>query len=115
MVFIESLGIYVNKVDDLRDKISEDLYEAIEHLTTVESFEKDYWNLKEEFEAYELMLDDYSSAFNEIINLVEKFNSELDRIYDYISDAKRLNREKILNSLKDVEVELIKKIICNYR
>ena len=117
MVYVESLGIYVNKVEDLRDKVSEDLYQAIEHLTTVESesIEEDYENLKVEFEAYESMLDDYNSAFNEIINLVDKFDKELNNLYDYVSDSKRINREKILSSLKDIEVDLIEKIIYNYR
>lgn len=117
MVYVESLGIYVNKIEDLRDKVSEDLYEAVEHLTTVESesIEEDYGNLKAEFEAYESMLDDYNSAFNEIINLVDKFDKELNNLYDYVSDSKRINREKILSSLKDIEVDLIEKIIYNYR
>ena len=117
MVYVESLGIYVNKVEDLRDKVSEDLYQAIEHLSTVEveSYEEDYWNLKEEFEAYEGMLDSYNSAFNEIINLVDKFDKELNNLYDYVSDSKRISREKVLSSLKDIEVDLIEKIIYNYR
>ena len=28
MLYVPTLGIYVNKVEDLRDKVSEDIYDA---------------------------------------------------------------------------------------
>ena len=113
MVYVDSLGIYVNKVEDLRDKVSEDMYQAIEHLTVVESedMEEKYFNLQNEFEVYEHMLENYRSSFNEILDLVDKFDNTLDKLYDYISDAKRIDRKKILSSLKNIDVLLIKNII----
>jgi len=113
MVYVDSLGIYVNKVEDLRDKVSEDIYEVIEHLSTVDTtdIQEKYLNLQSEFEAYESMLENYRSSFNEIIDLVDKFDSKLDELYDYILDVKRIDRNKILSSLKDIDILLIKNII----
>ena len=113
MVYVESLGIYVNRVEDLRDKVSEDLFEAIEYLTYTENeeLEDNYENLKCEFETYELDMEFVRSGFNEILDLTDKFEEELNDLYDYVSDAKRINREKILDSLKRIEVELIANII----
>lgn len=113
MMYVESLGIYVNKVEDLRGKVSEDIYEVIEHLiaTNEDSYEEDYWNLEKEFNVYESELENFRVSFNEILSLVDKFDNELCELYDYVSDAKRINREKILSSLKKIEVELISNII----
>lgn len=113
MVYVDSLGIYVNKVEDLRDKVSEDIYEVIEHLSSVDTrdIEEKYFNLQDEFEVYESMLENYRSSFNEILDLVNKFDNELDELYDYVSDTKRINRKEILSSLKNIEIELIKNII----
>lgn len=113
MVYVESLGIYVNRVEDLRDKVSEDLFEAIEYLTYAENedLEDSYENLKCEFEAYELNMEHMRSGFNEILDLTDKFDNELNDLYDYVSDTKRINREKILDTLKKIEVELISNII----
>lgn len=113
MVYVDSLGIYVNKVEDLRDKVSEDIYEVIEHLSSVDTrdIEEKYFNLQDEFEVYEQMLESYRSSFNEILDLVDKFDNTLDELYDYVSDSKRIDRKKILSSLKGIDVLLIKNII----
>lgn len=73
--------------------------------------EEKYFDLQDEFEVYEGMLENYRSSFNEIIDLVDKFDSKLDELHDYILDSKRIDRKKILSSLKDIEVFLIKNII----
>lgn len=114
-MYVESLGIYVNNVEDLRDKISEDMYELIEHLIATEndSLEEDYCNLKDELEVYEYELESFRSSFNEILSLVNKLNKELGELYDYVSNTKRINREKIFNSIKKVKLESIQDIIDN--
>ena len=113
MIYVPSLEIYVNKVEDLRGRVSEDVYEEIECLfEELDSETSDeYKNLKAEFEAYEWELDHIKSAYNEIKDLVDKFEEELDNLYNYVEDTKRINRDKILSSIKKVEVELISDII----
>ena len=63
-MYIKELGIYINKVEDLRDKVSEDMYAAIESLVinSGEYSDSEYRNLQDEFETYEAMLDDYRQA-----------------------------------------------------
>ena len=117
MTYVKELGLYINKVEDLRDKVSEDMYAAIEALVinSGEHSDSEYRNLQDEFEAYESMLDDYRHSFFEVNCILEEYEKKLNKLYDYISDTKRINREKILSSLKDIEVDLIEKIIYNYR
>ena len=58
MVYIKELGIYVNKIEDLRDKVSEDMYAAIEYLVSDSTFQEEYDSLKSEFESYEWSLEE---------------------------------------------------------
>ena len=113
MKYVKELGIYINKVEDLRDKVSEDMYEAIEKLVlnAGEQNDDDYENLKEEFKVYEFELENFRSSFNEILCLVNEFENELCNLYDYVCGTKRINREKILNSISKVDVQLIGNII----
>ena len=113
MVYVDSLGIYVNKVEDLRDKVSEDMYSVIEHLISVENeeIEEKYFDLQDEFEVCEQELKDCRGSFNEILSLTNRFNNMLDDLYEYISDSKRIDRKKILSKLKHIEMSVVEKII----
>lgn len=113
MVYVKDLGLYINKVEDLRDKVSEDLYAAIEALVinSGEYSDSEYRNLKEEFEAYESMLDDYRHSFFEVNCILEEYEKKLNKLYDYISDTKRMNRDKILQALHEVDLDHISNII----
>ena len=113
MVYVKDLGLYINKVEDLRDKVSEDLYAAIECLidNAREYTDTEYRNLKEEFEAYESMLDDYRHSFFEVNCILEEYEKKLNKLYDYISDTKRMNRDKILQVLHEVDLDHISNII----
>ena len=48
MTYVKELGLYINKVEDLRDKVSEDLYAAIENLVVNagEYTDREYRDLK---------------------------------------------------------------------
>ena len=113
MTYVKELGLYINKVEDLRDKVSEDMYEAIESLVlnAGEYNDSQYRNLKEEFEAYESMLDDYRHSCFEINCVLEEYEKKLNKLYDYISDAKRMNRDKMLKVLQEVDLDHISNII----
>lgn len=113
MIYVQDLGLYINKVEDLRDKVSEDLYAAVEGLISDagEYNDTEYRNLQEEFEAYEAMLDDYRHSFFEVNCILEEYEKKLNKLYDYISDAKRINRDKILQVLHEVDLDHISNII----
>ena len=113
MIYVKELGLYINKVEDLRDKVSEDMYAAIEALVinSGEYSDSEYRNLKEEFEAYESMLDDYRDSFFEVNCILEEYEKKLNKLYDYISDTKRMNRDKILQVLHEVDLDHISNII----
>ena len=113
MTYVKELGLYINKVEDLRDKVSEDMYAAIESLVlnAGEYSDSQYRNLKEEFEAYESMLDDYRHICFEINCVLEEYEKKLNKLCDYISDAKRMNRDKMLKVLQEVDLDHISNII----
>lgn len=113
MTYVKELGLYINKVEDLRDKVSEDMYAAIESLVlnAGEHSDAEHRNLQEEFEAYESMLDDYRRSCFEINCVLEEYEKKLNELYDYISDAKRMNRDKMLKVLQGIDLDYTINII----
>ena len=109
MTYVKELGLYINKVEDLRDKVSEDLYAAIENLVVNagEYTDREYRDLKSEFEAYESMLDSCHSACYEVLNIMEEYEKKLSELYDYVSYAKRINRDKITDVLAEIDLDKI--------
>ena len=109
MAYVKELGLYINKVEDLRDKVSEDLYTAIEDLVinAGEYTDREYRDLKSEFEAYEEMLDDYRHGCFEINCILAEYDKKLNGLYDYVLDAKRINRDKISKVLKEIDIDNI--------
>ena len=57
------------------------------------------------------MLDDYRHSCFEINCVLEEYEKKLNELYDYISDAKRMNRDKMLKVLQDVDLDYISNII----
>ena len=115
MVYIKELGIYVNKVEDLRDKVSEDMYVAIENLvySSSSNMQKDYDALESEFKSYEWSLEEDGNAFSEILDLVDDFDHKLDEILNYLYSTKRINREKLSQDIRNIKLDLIRKSIAN--
>ena len=114
MTYVKELGLYINKVEDLRDKVSEDLYAAIEDLVinAGEYTDNEYRNLKDEFEAYESMLDSCHSMCYEVLNIMEEYEKKLNELYDYVSYAKRINRDKITDVLAEIDLDKISNSIA---
>ena len=114
MTYVKELGLYINKVEDLRDKVSEDLYAAIENLVVNagEYTDREYRDLKSEFEAYESMLDSCHSVCYEVMNIMEKYEEKLNELYDYVSYAKRINRDKITGVLAEIDLDKISNSIA---
>lgn len=107
MNFVPSLDIYVSKTDDLRGKINDDLFECVETLVNNDddNLQYQYDCLKEEFCSYEHTLDSYTSDMFDTQTELEQMIEKIDELWDYISDAKRLNRDTLKDMLKKIDIE----------
>ena len=113
MSYVESLGTYVNKVEDLRGIVEDDVVEMVEELIEVsleENFE-DYYTkedevvwLREKLEDFEQVAKEQRKAIKEQIDRLKELDKKLDMLFDYIEDAKRLSREKIKDAIKNIDL-----------
>ena len=113
MSYVESLGTYINKVEDLRGNVNDDVVEVVEELIEVsleENFE-DYYTkedeviwLREKLEDSEQVAKEQRKAIKEQIDRLKELDKKLDMLFDYIEDAKRLSREKIKDAIKNIDL-----------
>ena len=113
MSYVESLGAYINKVEDLRGRVEDDVVEMVEELIEVsleENFE-DYYTkedeiiwLREKLEDSEQVAKEQRKAIKEQIDRLKELDKKLDILFDYIEDAKRLSREKIKDAIKNIDL-----------
>lgn len=113
MSYVESLGAYINKVEDLRGRVEDDVVEIVEELIEVsleENFE-DYYTkedeviwLREKLEDSEQVAKEQRKAIKEQIDRLKELDKKLDILFDYIEDAKRLSREKIKDAIKNIDL-----------
>lgn len=113
MSYVKSLGTYVNKVEDLRGRVEDDVVEMVEELIEVsleENFE-DYYTkedeiiwLREKLEDSEQVAKEQRKAIKEQIDRLKELDKKLDMLFDYIEDAKRLSREKIKDVIKNIDL-----------
>ena len=111
MIYNNELGIYINKVEDLRDKISEEMYVTIEYLTNGEnSVIKEYKDKIEDYkldkEYYEVRCEDLRKMGIDCKDLILESENSLDDIKDYIRYCKRLNRDKLIDIIYKLENKL---------
>ena len=108
MYYINEFGIYVNKVEDLRGKVSEELYEVIEKLMNKNEIEKlmnkneineENNILKDELHSYEMSMEELRFSMNEIENISDKIEDDIFKLMDYLSNAKRIDRREIESKL----------------
>lgn len=99
MRYNSELGIYVNKVEDLRDKISDEMYDTVDYLVNDnEEFvelKSNYKNLSEEFDCYEESLEEANIGLRDIDNIA-------DELIEYVTEAKRIDRKKLLERLEEI-------------
>ena len=105
MYYIDEFGIYVNKVEDLRGNVSEELYEVIEKLmnkneTNEENNTLEENNiLKDELHSYEMSMEELRFSMNEIENISDNIEDDIFKLMDYLSSAKRIDRREIESKL----------------
>ena len=99
MYYINEFGIYVNKVEDLRGKVSEELYEVIEKLMNKNETNEENNILKDELHSYEMSMEELRFNMNEIENISDKIEDDIFKLMDYLSSAKRIDRREIESKL----------------
>lgn len=106
MYYIDEFGIYVNKVEDLRGNVSEELYEVIEKLMNKNETneENNILNeenniLKDELHSYEMSMEELRFNMNEIENISDNIEDDIFKLIDYLSNAKRIDRREIESKL----------------
>ena len=106
MSYVESLGVYINKVEDLRGNVNDDVVEVVEELIEIslkENFE-DYYTKEDEIEWLREKLYHSEKVVKEQIGKLKELDEKLDTLFDYLEDAKRLSREKIKDAIKNIDL-----------
>lgn len=99
MYYINEFGIYVNKVEDLRGNVSEELYEVIEKLMNKNETNEENNILKDELHSYEMSMEELRFNMNEIENISDNIEDDIFKLMDYLSSAKRIDRREIESKL----------------
>ena len=99
MYYIDEFGIYVNKVEDLRGNVSEELYEVIEKLMNKNEINEENDILKDELHSYEMSMEEFRFNMNEIENISDNIEDDIFKLMDYLSSAKRIDRREIESKL----------------
>lgn len=82
---------------DCLELIPHELAEAIKYFyeNDSETTQSKYNDLKDEFNSYEMSNESLTSCLNEVLGIAEKLKDKVD-------DCKKLDREKITNTLDDI-------------
>lgn len=99
MYYMDEFGIYVNKVEDLRGNVSEELYEVIEKLMNKNEINEENNILKDELHSYEMSMEELRFNMNEIENISDNIEDDIFKLMDYLSSAKRIDRREIESKL----------------
>ena len=97
MMYYLNNGEIVQRIEDLENVLDESTYKAVEGLSNESILEatKDLEYYKYEKEHYELRFDDVKSQLFDAQRLVEDLE-------EYLTDSKRINRNKIIEYVKDL-------------
>lgn len=107
LYFLEQTDNYVKSLEDLEGTVSEDIYQAIQglHKEELEELEGDVEHYKYEKEFYEERLDFCKAELNDMQNL-------LNTLSEYLITSKRIDRRKINDIVKDLQIMTKEAIDC---
>ena len=96
MYYLDSKGVYVNDIEDLRDIVTDDIYEAVEgmHNDEIRQLKDECDTGDEIIEEYEVRLDECKSNLYEAQELCKQ-------LLDMVDSSKRLNRDKLRDLIID--------------
>lgn len=97
MMYYLNNGEIVQRIEDLENVLDESTYKAVEGLNNecISEATEDLEYYKYEKEHYELRFDDVKSQLFDAQRLVEDLE-------EYLIDSKRINRNKIIEYVKDL-------------
>ncbi len=97
MMYYLNNGEIVQRIEDLENVLDESTYKAVEGLSNecISEATEDLEYYKYEKEHYELRFEDAKSQLYDAQKLVEDLE-------EYLIDSKRINRNKILEYVKDL-------------
>ena len=90
MYYLDSKGIYVNDIEDLRDIVTDDIYEAIEGMHN-----DDIRQLKDECDTGDELLEEYEVRFDECKSNLYEAQELCKQLLNMVDSSKRLNRDKL--------------------
>ena len=93
MHYISEKGIYVNKMEDIRDLVSEDVYNAVEKI-----HEEEILELKDECKSGDEIIEEYEMRFEDCKSQLYEAQRIARILLDTVDGEKRLNR-KVLRDL----------------
>ena len=96
MYYLDSKGVYVNDIEDLRDIVTDDIYEAVEgmHNDEIRQLKDECDTGDEIIEEYEVRLDECKSNLYEAQELCKQ-------LLNMVDSSKRLNRDKLRDLIID--------------
>ena len=97
MMYYLNNGEIVQRIEDLENVLDESTYKAVEGLSneSISEATKDLEYYKYEKEHYELRFDDVKGQLFDAQRLIEDLE-------EYLTDSKRINRNKIIEYIKDL-------------
>ena len=90
MYYLASKGVYVNDIEDLRDIVTDDRYEAIEGMHN-----DDIRRLKDECDTGDELLEEYECRWDECKSNLYEAQELCKQLLDMVDSSKRLNRDKL--------------------
>ena len=101
MLYYLNNGMIVNSIEGLRNNIDDDIFNAVEGLYNeeIDNVKKDVTHYIYEKEYYEERFDDAKSQLYNAQRTIEELEN-------YISDSKRINRNTILEYVKDLKLSI---------
>ena len=90
MYYLDSKGVYVNDIEDLRDIVTDDIYEAIEGMHN-----DDIKQLKDECDTGDELLEEYECRLDECKSNLYEAQELCKQLLNMVDSSKRLNRDKL--------------------
>ena len=96
MYYLDSKGVYVNDIEDLRDIVTDDIYEAVEGLHNDEIKQ-----LKDECDTGDELLEEYECRLDECKSNLCEAQELCKQLLNMVDSSKRLNRDKLKDLIID--------------
>ena len=96
MYYLDSKGVYVNDIEDLRDIVTDDIYEAVEGMHNDEIRQ-----LKDECDTGDELLEEYEVRLDECKSNLYEAQELCKQLLNMVDSSKRLNRDKLRDLIID--------------